>query len=80
MLPSPLPKLSYRIRNPSASPKKSSPKVVPSTLSPPKSEKLDVIAMAKPQPIVDPIVEPQPTSVPDGHWSQEEMEGYFNHY
>jgi hypothetical protein len=78
----------------SSTPKKSSSKVIASTRSSPKSEKLDVIAIPEPQPldpivdpivdpidpIVDPIVEPQPTSVPDGHWSQEEMEGYFNHY
>ena len=80
--------------NPSSSPKNPSPKVIPSILSPPKSEKLDVIAIPEPQslapigstivdPIVDPIeptVEPQAISVPDGHWSQEEMEGYFNNY
>ena len=76
--------------NPSSSPKKSSPKVIPSTLSPPKSEKLEVIAIPESQPldsivdpiepITDPIVEPQATSVPDGYWSQEEIDGYFNNY
>ena len=72
--------------NPSSSSKKSSSKVIASTISSPKSEKLDVIAMAKPQPIapivdpIEPTVEPQAISVPDGHWSQEEMEGYFNNY
>jgi len=80
--------------NPSATPQKSSSKVITSTISSPKSEKLDVIAIPEPQPldpivdpivdpidpIIDPIVEPQAISVPDGHWSQEEMEGYFNHY
>ena len=72
--------------NPSSTPKKSSSKVIASTLSSPKSEKLDVISIPESQPlapIVDPIeptVEPQAISVPDGHWSQEEMEGYFNHY
>ncbi len=65
--------------NPSPSPKKSSPKVIASTISPPKSEKLDVVAIPEPQPL-DPIVEPQAKSVPDGYWSQEEIEGYFNHY
>jgi len=77
----------------SSTPKKSSPKVITSTLSPAKSEKLDVIVIPEPQPldpidpiidpidpIIDSIVEPQAISVPDGYWSQEEMEGYFNHY
>lgn len=77
--------------NPSSTPQKSSPKVITSTISSPKSEKLDVIFIPEPQPldpivdpivdpIIAPIVEPQAISVPDGHWSQEEMEGYFNHY
>ena len=65
--------------NPSSTPKKSSPKVISTPISPPKSEKLDVVAIPEPQPL-DPIVEPKETSVPDGYWSQEEMEGYFNHY
>lgn len=68
--------------NPSSSPKKSSPKVIASTISSPKSEKLEVITIAEPQPLesIEPIVEPKETSVPDGYWSQEEMEGYFNNY
>ena len=76
--------------NPSSTPKKSSSKVIASTISSPKSEKLDVTSIPEsqpPAPIVDPIepitdptVEPQATSVPDGYWSQEEIEGYFNNY
>ena len=74
----------------SATPKKSSPKVISTSISPPKSEKIDVIAIPEPQPldpivdpiepITDPIVEPEATSVPDGYWSQEEIDGYFNNY
>lgn len=72
--------------NPSSSLKRSSPKVIPPTLSPPKSEKLEVIPLPEAQPLdsivdsIGPIIEPQATSVPDGYWSQEEMEGYFNNY
>ena len=65
--------------NPSSTPKKSSPKVISTPISPSKSEKLDVISIPEPQ-LLDPIVEPQAKSVPDGYWSQEEMEGYFNNY
>ena len=67
----------------SPSPKKSSPKVIAST----QSENLEVIPIAEPgslEPIVDSSPEVIPSSpsgsVPDGYWSQEEIEGYFNNY
>ena len=65
--------------NPSSKPKKSSPKVISTPILPSKSEKLEVVAIPEPQPL-DVIVEPEATSVPDGYWSQEEIDGYFNNY